>query len=90
MVEIRVRVGSAVGLHARPAAMVAQEAAKLPTTVRLGRDGATAVDARSVLSILTLDARLGDELVLSAEGPDAEAALAALASVIERDLDGEP
>ncbi len=79
-----------MGLHARPAAMVAQEAAKLATVVRLGREGGTAVDARSVLSILTLDARQGDELVLSAEGPDALEAVVALASVIERDLDSEP
>ena len=89
MAEVKVRVGSSVGLHARPAALVAQEAAGLAVPVKIGRDHSGAVDARSVLSILTLDARQGDELILTAEGPDAQAALEHLAAVIERDLDKE-
>lgn len=89
MVEKRVRVGSAVGLHARPATLVAQEAASLPAQVMIGRDSQSIVDARSVLSILTLDARQGDELVLVAEGQGAEVSLDRLAALIERDLDKE-
>ncbi|MDN6619794.1 MAG: HPr family phosphocarrier protein, partial [Corynebacterium variabile] len=42
-----VTVGSSVGLHARPAAPIAQEAAKLGSTVTLAPEGNEPVDARS-------------------------------------------
>lgn len=81
-------VGSRVGLHARPAALVAQAAAEQPTVVSIAKDGKP-VDARSMLSVIALGARHGDEVTLSAEGEHAEQALAALADLIAQDLDDE-
>ena len=80
-------VGSRVGLHSRPAKMVAQEAAKLPVVVKIAKDGGTPVDARSLLSILSLGAKKGDEVTLTAEGDGANEAIDALVILIERDLD---
>jgi phosphocarrier protein len=80
-------VGSRVGLHSRPAKLVAQEAAKLPVIVKIGKDDKDPVDARSLLSILALGAKNGDEVTLTAEGDGADDAVQALAVLIEQDLD---
>jgi phosphocarrier protein len=47
------------------------------------------VDARSILSVLALDARGGDEVVLAADGDGADQALDELAALVARDLDSE-
>ena len=89
MPERRVAVGSKVGLHARPAAMFVQAAAKQPVKVTIAKVGGDPVDARSILSVLALDARGGDEIVLVAEGDGADQALEELAALVARDLDSE-
>ncbi|HEY6710173.1 MAG TPA: HPr family phosphocarrier protein [Actinomycetota bacterium] len=89
MPERRVAVGSKVGLHARPAAMFVQAAAKQPVKVTIAKVGGDPVDARSILSVLALDARGGDEVVLVAEGDGADQALDELAALVARDLDSE-
>jgi phosphocarrier protein len=89
MPERRVAVGSKVGLHARPAAMFVQAAAKQPVKVTIAKVGGDPVDARSILSVLALDARGGDEVVLVAEGEGADQALDELAALVARDLDSE-
>ena len=55
----------------------------------IGKPGADPVDARSILSVLGLDARGGDEVILAADGPDAAAVLDELAALVARDLDAE-
>jgi phosphocarrier protein HPr len=86
MLERRVVVGSKVGLHARPAALFVQAAAKQPVKVTIAKDGRDPVDARSILAVLALDARGGEEVVLLAPDDDgAEAALDALAGVVATD-----
>ncbi|MGQ0464963.1 MAG: HPr family phosphocarrier protein [Sporichthyaceae bacterium] len=80
-------VGSKVGLHARPASLFVQAAAAAPIPVQIAKPGGEPADARSILSVLALDARGGDEVVLSAEGDDAEAVLESLAAVIATDHD---
>ena len=89
MPERRVAVGSKVGLHARPAAMFVQAAAKQPVKVTIAKVGGDPVDARSILSVLALDARGGDEVMLVAEGEGADQALDELAALVARDLDSE-
>jgi phosphocarrier protein len=89
MAQRNVVIGSSVGLHARPAALFVQAAARQPVKVRVAKVGGESVDARSILSVLALDARNGDEVVLTAEGEGDEQALADLAALLERDLDAE-
>jgi phosphocarrier protein HPr len=89
MPERRVVIGSKVGLHARPAAMFVQAAAKQPVKVTIAKSGGDPVDARSILSVLALDARGGEEVVLAAEGDGADEALDELAALVARDLDSE-
>ena len=83
----RATVGSRVGLHARPVAVIAQKAASLEARVRIGRDGRDPVDARSALLLMTLGAACGDEVVVEVDGPGAEDALAEIVALVESDLD---
>ncbi|MDT7579797.1 MAG: phosphocarrier protein HPr [Pseudonocardiales bacterium] len=90
MPERKVKVGSTVGLHARPATIFTQAAAKLPVKVTIGKPGGNAVDARSVLFVLGLDVRGGEEVILTAPDADgADAALDELEALLQRDLDKE-
>jgi phosphocarrier protein len=82
-----VTVGSASGLHARPAALFVAAAAKQPVKVTIRAGEKKAVPARSMLSVLSLGAKCGTEVVLEAEGDGADAALDELADLLARDLD---
>jgi len=61
MASRTVTVGSSVGLHARPAAVISQKAAQLGSAVTLATDG-DPIDAKSVLGIMTLGASSGEPL----------------------------
>lgn len=89
MPERRVVVGSKVGLHARPAALFVQAAARQPVPVTIAKDGKAPVDAKSILKVLSLDVRGGEEVVLAAAGDGAEEALDALAAVVAADHDAK-
>lgn len=73
------------GLHARPAKVFAKAAAGSPAEVTVAKDG-NEVNAKSVLSVLTLDCHHGDEITISVEGDDAEATLAELVELVESGL----
>ena len=79
-----VAVGSSVGLHARPAAIIAEAVAELDAEVLIGIPGDEPVDASSSLLIMTLGAGPGDLVEVSS---DDQAALDAVVALVERDLD---
>lgn len=92
MAEITATVGSTVGLHARPAALLAEAAADydFEITIALESEPADeAMDASSVLSLMGLGAEYGQKVVLRSEADGADAALAALKDLIETDHDAE-
>lgn len=70
------------GLHARPASVLVSEARKLDATVRLYK-GASWANAKSVVSIMKLATKLGDELVVEASGPAAAAAVGKMVELLE-------
>nr|MDT0657359.1 HPr family phosphocarrier protein [Micromonospora sp. DSM 115978] len=84
-----VTVGSASGLHARPAALFVAAAAAAPVPVTIRTGDRPAVPARSMLSVLALGARQGTEVVLEADGEGAEAALDELATLLATDHDAD-
>jgi phosphocarrier protein len=79
-----VTVGSAVGLHARPAAIISEAAGELDSDVLIGVPGDEPVDAGSSLMIMTLGAGNGAEVTVAS---DDEAALSTVAELIQKDLD---
>lgn len=84
MPSTTVRVGSSVGLHARPAGLIADAAGALGVDVTLALPGGDPVDAGSALFIMTLGAVCGDEVVVSSED---EAAVARISELVAADLD---
>ena len=82
MPDATVALRNASGLHARPAKIFARAAASFPADILLVK-GEKEVNAKSVLSVLTLDCHQGDEIVIRTSGDGAEAALAGLVELVE-------
>ncbi|WP_332602861.1 HPr family phosphocarrier protein [Arthrobacter sp. S2(2024)] len=92
MPERTATIASRSGLHARPAAIFAEAAGESPVEVTIAMAGSPAndaLDAASILSLMTLGAAKGDVVVLRAEGDGADAALDSLVTLLETDLDAE-
>ena len=79
-----VTVGSAVGLHARPTAMISEKVDELGAEITLAVPGGEPVDAASSLLIMTLGAANGDKVEVT--GPD-QAAVDTIAALVAQDLD---
>jgi phosphocarrier protein HPr len=77
-------VGSSSGLHARPAALIAEAADELDADVTIAVPGGEGVDAASALMIMTLGAGAGDTVEVSG---DDQAAVDKIAELVEQDLD---
>ena len=84
-----VTIASSVGLHARPASLFVQAAGESGLAIEIGRPGDESVDATSILGVMALGAKHGEEVVLTAEGEGADEALDALVALLSRDLDAE-
>ncbi len=89
MPQRTVTIASSVGLHARPAALFVEQASGSGLDVEIARPGGEAVDATSILGVMALGAKHGEEVVLSAEGENADAVLDGLVDLLSRDLDAE-
>lgn len=78
-------VSNPSGLHARPAAVFAKQASAYKSKVTISNvtKGGAAGDASSILAIMMLAAKLGDEVEISAEGPDETVAVDELVALIE-------
>jgi len=86
-VEAKVTVRNKQGLHARPSSVLAQTAIGFPdTSIRL-KKGALEVDAKSIMELILLEAHFGTELLLTAEGPQAKDAVAAIQALFDRQFD---
>lgn len=84
-----VTIASAVGLHARPAALFVQAATATGLDVEIGRASEDPVDATSILGVMSLGAGHGEDVVLTADGEGADEALESLVALLSRDLDAD-
>lgn len=84
MASKTVIVGSAVGLHARPAAIISEAVVNSGVPVTIALDGGDPVDAGSALMIMTLGAGNGASVTVTA---DDEAVVDSIAALVEQDLD---
>ncbi len=81
-VERRVTITNKRGLHARASAKFVTLASGLPAPVEVEKDGSR-VAGTSIMGLMMLGAAMGDDVVISAEGDGAEAAVAALCDLVE-------
>lgn len=87
MKEVRtVEIVNERGLHARASAKFVKLASTFHAEVKVSRDGQT-VDARSIMGLMMLAAGPGCGIEISAEGPEAKAAVSALVELVEGRFD---
>jgi phosphotransferase system HPr (HPr) family protein len=81
-------VTNPLGLHLRPAGMLAALASRFQSKIEIVR-GPERVDGKSVMSIMLLAVEHWGELLIEAAGPDAQVAVDALAGLVERGFSDE-
>ncbi|CAN5695097.1 HPr family phosphocarrier protein [soil metagenome] len=82
MPEQAVKLTNDVGLHARPAAVFSKAAARFSAAVTVTKGGEEA-NAKSIMSVLKLDVKQGDDITIATEGEDADDALTELVKLVE-------
>jgi phosphocarrier protein len=87
MASRTVTIASSVGLHARPAALFVEKAGESGLDVMIGRPGDDPVDATSILGVMALGAKYGEEVELTAEGENADEVLDGLVEFLSIDHD---
>jgi phosphocarrier protein len=82
MPQREVEIQNKLGLHARAAAKLTQTAGKFAADVWLSRNGRR-VNAKSVMGVMMLAAGRGSRIAIETQGADAEAALTAIAALVD-------
>ena len=77
MVKKEVTVLNATGLHARPASMFVQTAGKFKSKIFVIKEG-NAINAKSIMGMMSLAASLGTEIRIITDGSDEEQAMAGM------------
>ena len=88
MAEKTVTVRNRAGIHARPAALIAQTANKFPSEITIEKDS-TVINAKSIMGVITMAAGYNTELIVKAVGSDEEAAVEAIFSLFENKFEEE-
>ena len=83
---VTVEVPNPLGMHARPSAEFVKLAGGFSSSIALAK-GDLSVNAKSIMGVLMLAAEQGSSLTISAEGEDADPAVAALAGLVRRGFD---
>lgn len=89
MAERTVEMASKHGLHARPASLFTQAVAKSGLPVQISKGGGAAVNAASILGVISLGIEHGDTVTLSSDAPSADALLDELVALLGSDLDAD-
>ena len=82
MHEVTLLVRRKAGLHARPAALLVKTANKFKSDILVSKDDRE-VNAKSILSILTLEAKQGAVITVRASGEDEKMAVKAIQELVE-------
>ena len=82
MIERQATIVNQEGLHARPAARIVRLASSFESEIELAKDGLE-VNGKSIMGVMMLAAECGSSITIRANGPDAEAAVQALAELVD-------
>ncbi|TGG90753.1 HPr family phosphocarrier protein [Natronospirillum operosum] len=82
MIRESVTIINKLGLHARASAKLNAVAQQFESSIQIEKAGQRA-DAKSIMSIMMLAASQGTEILVEVEGPDEEAAFAAVKALID-------
>jgi phosphocarrier protein HPr len=81
VIERQATIVNQEGLHARPAARIVRLASSFAAEIELSKDG-VGVNGKSIMGVMMLAAECGSEIIIRADGPDAEQAVQALADLV--------
>ncbi len=76
-----------LGIHARPATLLVQAASRYEADVFLSKGDVTRINGKSIMGVMMLAAERGSEVVIEAEGRDAEAAVEAVTGLLGGDFE---
>ena len=82
MITREVIVSNPLGIHARPAALIAQLSNKFAADIWIEKDGVSA-NAKSIMNVMMLAAACKSIIILRAQGPDEHQAVEALARLFD-------
>ena len=85
MKEFKYTITDALGIHARPAGLLAKEARRFQSVCTLTKGDAT-YKLSQLMMLMSMGIRCGDEVTVRAEGADEDAAIAALAAFFRAHL----
>ncbi|MDD2806546.1 MAG: HPr family phosphocarrier protein [Elusimicrobiales bacterium] len=86
MRKIDITITNELGIHARPAGMIANTSSRFASDIKLVKDGME-VNAKSIMGIMTLAAGKGSVIEVTAKGKDEGEAVAAIADLFARKFD---
>jgi Phosphotransferase System HPr (HPr) Family len=81
MTSYTIRIQNKIGLHARPAVLLIETAKKYSCRLMITKDGKT-TDLHSMISLLCMQIKMGDEVIISADGENENEAVQELVELI--------
>ena len=85
MKEIQYTITDREGIHARPAGLLVKQANKFKSDITIHKDGKSA-DAKRIFAVMGLAAKQNQDITVTAEGPDEEAAIAAIEKFLKANM----
>lgn len=80
-------INDALGIHARPAGLLVKEAAKFQSNIKIKSPSkAKEVDAKRIMGVMSLGVKQGETITVTFDGPDEEAAAAAVEDFLKANL----
>ena len=88
MIQEKIKIKNKLGIHARPATLLAQEAGKFKSEIFISKDGVE-VNAKSIMGIMMIAAEQGSTLNISINGIDEKEAAQALKNIFSKIFEEE-
>lgn len=88
MIQEKIKIKNKLGIHARPATLLAQEAGKFKSEIFISKDGVE-VNAKSIMGIMMIAAEQGSTLNISINGIDEKEASQALKNIFSQIFEEE-
>ena len=85
MKEIKYVVTDPLGIHARPAGLLVKQAAGFKSTITID-NGAKKADAKRIMAVMSMGIKQGNEITVTVEGEDEEAAAAAIETFLKENV----
>ncbi|MCC5910233.1 MAG: HPr family phosphocarrier protein [Clostridiaceae bacterium] len=82
MLEKNIAIKNASGIHARPASMLVKEAAKFSADIIIVKNDSE-YNAKSIMNVMSMGAKHGDEIKIKVSGSDEKEALEAITTLVE-------